>query len=94
MKAFVTGATGFVGAHITRALLERGATVRCLARESSRLDLLERLPIDVVRGDLTDAPSLRRGIEGTDAEGDYYVKVAKTVVDLFLTGFTAREGSE
>ena len=67
MKAFVTGATGFVGAHITRALLERGATVRCLARESSRLDLLERLPIDVVRGDLTDAPSLRRGIEGTDA---------------------------
>ena len=41
MKAFVTGATGFVGAHITRALLERGATVRCLARESSRLELLE-----------------------------------------------------
>jgi TetR/AcrR family fatty acid metabolism transcriptional regulator len=33
-------------------------------------------------------------IEGTDAEGDYYVKVARTVVDLFLTGFTPREGSE
>jgi TetR/AcrR family fatty acid metabolism transcriptional regulator len=33
-------------------------------------------------------------IEGTDAEGDYYVKVARTVVDLFLTGFTPREASE
>jgi dihydroflavonol-4-reductase len=67
MQAFVTGATGFVGAHVTRALLERGARVRCLARESSSLELLEGLRIDIVRGDLTDAPSLQRGIEGADA---------------------------
>jgi dihydroflavonol-4-reductase len=67
MQAFVTGATGFVGAHITRALLDRGARVRCLARGSSRSDLLEPLPIEVVRGDLTDARSLQRGIEGADA---------------------------
>jgi dihydroflavonol-4-reductase len=60
----VTGATGFVGAHVVRALLERGGTVRCLARPGSRRDNLEGLPVEVVEGDLTDVASLSRALSG------------------------------
>jgi dihydroflavonol-4-reductase len=60
----VTGATGFVGAHVARALLDRGVAVRCLARPGSRRDNLEGLRVEVAEGDLTDAPSLARALSG------------------------------
>jgi len=66
MQALVTGATGFVGAHVARALVERGARVRCLARSAARRDLLEGLAVDVAEGDLTDEASLRRAMAGID----------------------------
>jgi dihydroflavonol-4-reductase len=61
---FVTGGTGFVGAHVVRALLRRGRTVRCLVRSSSRLSNLEELPVEVVPGDVTDPASLSRAMAG------------------------------
>jgi dihydroflavonol-4-reductase len=61
---FVTGGTGFVGAHVVRALLRRGRTVRCLVRSSSRLGNLEGLPVEVVPGDVTDPASLSRAMAG------------------------------
>ena len=61
---FVTGGTGFIGAHVVRALLKRGRTVRCLVRASSRLDNLEELPVEVVVGDVTDRASLPRAMAG------------------------------
>ena len=61
---FVTGGTGFVGAHVVRALLRRGRSVRCLVRSSSRLDNLEELPVEVVAGDVTDRASLSRAMGG------------------------------
>ena len=42
-NAFVTGATGFVGAHVARALVERGARVVCLQRDSVRAGSLDLL---------------------------------------------------
>ena len=54
----VTGATGFVGAHVARALLARGRSVRCLVRPGSRLANLAGLPVEIVRGDLRDRASL------------------------------------
>jgi len=66
MRAFVTGATGFVGGHLARVLLERGASVRCLVRAESPRTNLEGLEVDVVEGDLRDPASLRRAIEGCD----------------------------
>jgi dihydroflavonol-4-reductase len=66
MKAFVTGATGFVGWHLSEALLERGHHVRCLVRPSRR-DLLDSRKVEILPGDLTDYESLRRGAEGADA---------------------------
>mgnify|MGYP003694319687 CR=1 FL=1 len=61
---FVTGGTGFIGAHVVRAPLRRGRSVRCLVRASSRLDNLEELPVEVVAGDVTDRASLSRAMAG------------------------------
>jgi len=52
---FVTGGTGFVGANLVRVLLQAGYPVRALVRPGSRLDNLQGLDVEVVRGDLTDA---------------------------------------
>jgi dihydroflavonol-4-reductase len=66
----VTGATGFLGWHVARRLLERGETVRVLARnpDASReaLDALAEgaSGIEIVRGDLRDAESLARAAAG------------------------------
>jgi len=58
----VTGASGFVGWHVARALLDTGAYVRALVRPSSRLRELEG--IETVTGDLRDAASLERAVAG------------------------------
>jgi dihydroflavonol-4-reductase len=58
----VTGATGFVGWHVARALLEHGHTVRALARDPARLRELSE--VQGVQGDLRDPASLQRAVEG------------------------------
>ncbi|NEQ88038.1 MAG: NAD-dependent epimerase/dehydratase family protein, partial [Moorea sp. SIO2I5] len=63
MKAFVTGGTGFIGAHVVRSLLEAGYSVRALVRPTSQLDNLQGLDIEVVIGDLND-PSLSQLMQG------------------------------
>jgi len=66
MRAFLSGASGFVGGHIARALLEKGFEVRCLVRESSKLDNLSGLDVEVVHGDLTRADDVLRAVRGCD----------------------------
>jgi dihydroflavonol-4-reductase len=51
---FITGSTGFVGANLARLLLERGYSVRALARPKSDLANLQGLGLEVVQGDLSD----------------------------------------
>ncbi len=57
----VTGATGFLGWHVARLLGERGYRVRALARPASAL---RELDAERVEGDLRDAASLDRAVEG------------------------------
>jgi dihydroflavonol-4-reductase len=64
LKAFVTGATGFLGSHVARALAEQGADLRLLVRPTSSLRNLEGLPAETVTGDLRDSASLQKAIEG------------------------------
>jgi dihydroflavonol-4-reductase len=67
MKAFVTGATGFLGSHVARVLMEGGADLRLLVRPSSDLRNIEKLNAERVVGDLRDAASLEKGMAGCEA---------------------------
>jgi dihydroflavonol-4-reductase len=66
MKAFVTGATGFLGSHVARALSGQGAALRLLVRSTSNLKNLEGLPAETATGDLRDSVSLDKAISGCD----------------------------
>ncbi len=63
MSTLVTGGTGFVGAAVVRALIERGERPRCLVRRGSDRRNLEGLAVDIVEGDLTDAESLAAALQ-------------------------------
>jgi dihydroflavonol-4-reductase len=67
MKALVTGATGFVGAAVARALLRQHFRVRVLVRPSSDRTNLRDLNVEAVSGDLTDVTSLERAAQGCEA---------------------------
>jgi dihydroflavonol-4-reductase len=64
MTVLVTGASGFVGSAVVRALLRAGYAVRALVRESSPLANLEGLCVERALGDLSDPPSLERALRG------------------------------
>ena len=64
MTALVTGASGFVGSAVVRALLDRGETVRTFVRSSSDRRNLENLRVDIQVGDLCDRASLDRLVAG------------------------------
>ena len=66
MKAFVTGATGFLGSHVARVLSEQGADLRLLVRPTSNLRNLEGLKAETAAGDLRDAVSLDKAMSGCD----------------------------
>ena len=67
MKALVSGATGFVGAAVARALCAAGWEVRVLARTGSDRGNVRELAAQVVEGDLADLSSLERALQGCTA---------------------------
>jgi len=66
MLAFITGATGFVGSHVARALAEQGADLRLLVRANSNTKNIDHVKADLVTGDLRDPASLEKGIAGCE----------------------------
>lgn len=66
MKAFVTGANGFTGSHLVKALLQNGHAVTGLVRRSSDLSRLAGCPVEFVYGDITDREALQAGMSGAD----------------------------
>jgi dihydroflavonol-4-reductase len=64
MTALVTGANGFLGSAVVRALLADGSAVRALVRSGSDRRNLDGLDVEVAAGDLTDRDSLRRAAAG------------------------------
>lgn len=89
MRVLVTGATGFLGSHVARALAARGETVRILRRPQSPLDLLDGVPVERAVGDILEPASLQaacRGIEAIvhcaaqmEARGDLVSRLASHV---------------
>jgi len=62
----VTGATGLVGSHVTRLLVERGDRVRVTVRDRSRQDNLRDLDVERVSCDVLDRRAVRRALRGVD----------------------------
>jgi dihydroflavonol-4-reductase len=62
--ALVTGATGFVGNAVARALLKAGRQVRVLARRSSNPKLLSGMGVELFYGDLRKAETLGQAVQG------------------------------
>ena len=92
MKALVTGATGFVGGAVARALVRAGVDVRVLARPESHLHNLEGLTVERVVGDLRDPASLRESLTGCQqlyhvaAHYALWAKDPKIFYDINVTG--------
>ena len=64
--ALVTGATGFIGAHLVRTLADRGVRVRALARNPSKAARLSGPNVEVVIGDVGDPEVIRDLCDGVD----------------------------
>ena len=63
MKTLITGAAGFVGSAVLRELLKKGHKVKALVRQSSVLDNLKNLDVEIVYGDLKDRDSLKKSLK-------------------------------
>src|SRR5437899_2375351 len=66
MKAFITGATGFVGSHVARALAAQGAELRLLVRPTSRTENIADLRAETAVGDLREPESLKKAMAGCE----------------------------
>jgi dihydroflavonol-4-reductase len=71
LRVLVTGATGFTGGHLARALAGRGYYVRALVRDTERAAALRDAGIDLLSGDIRDESSLRRACR--DVEVVYHI---------------------
>lgn len=66
----ITGASGFIGSHITRRLVKENKPVRALVRDRQKAESegrLARLNIDYAQGDVNDPDSLRQALQGASA---------------------------
>jgi dihydroflavonol-4-reductase len=67
MRAFVTGATGFIGSHVARKLRGRGDEVVALVRSPEKGGELRDLGCELVEGALSDMAAIQRGVQDADA---------------------------
>ena len=67
MKVLITGATGFIGSHIVKALITKGHKVRALVRKSSDTSNIKGPRVELAYGDITDPESLVAAVKGMDA---------------------------
>jgi nucleoside-diphosphate-sugar epimerase len=65
-NAFVTGASGFTGSYLCKALLEKNYNVKALVRKNSNREKLEKMDIQFIEGDLADPDSIKGKIKDTD----------------------------
>ncbi|MEM7008905.1 MAG: SDR family oxidoreductase [Thermodesulfobacteriota bacterium] len=66
MAALVTGATGFIGSHIAKKLVDRGEHVKVLLRESSRTSNIDDIDVERVYGDVLDLDSVAAAVKDCD----------------------------
>lgn len=88
MTYLVTGGGGFIGSHVVEHLVARGKDVRVLDNFSTgkRANLCG-LPVEIIEGDIRDAVTVRRAVEGVDAVFHHAAlcSVARSVADPIPT---------
>ncbi len=91
-RALVTGATGFIGSAVCRALCAAGCRVRALHRPTSSLEVLQGLPVQRVEGDILMPETLAEAMREVDwvfhaaARADYWRRPAQEVVQVAVEG--------
>ncbi len=78
-KVLVTGASGFIGAHLTNALVGRGDEVTCLVRKTSQVETLRAAGVRLLYGDVTDPDSLPAAVAGQEIV--YHLAGCTTAID-------------
>jgi dihydroflavonol-4-reductase len=92
MKAFVTGATGFIGTQTAKCLARAGHDLCCLVRRTSDVNQLKELGAALTVGDVTDKASLLQGMKGCDcvfniaAAYFFWLPRKKTYADVNIKG--------
>ena len=92
MRALVTGATGFIGSNLARALVAQGVQVRVLRRPNSRLDALADVSVECVSGDILEPETLVAAMQDCDvvyhvaALAQYWRNGARTVYRVNVDG--------
>ena len=92
MKALVTGATGFIGSNVVRALLEHGYKVKALIRPDSDRRDLEGLEVELAWGDVRDRDSISKAMEGCElvfhvaALYSFWVRPRKLIYEINVEG--------
>ncbi|OBF73600.1 3-beta hydroxysteroid dehydrogenase [Mycobacterium sp. 852002-51613_SCH5001154] len=89
MRVFVTGATGGIGSAVVPELTGAGHQVLALARSDASAQAAQSMGADVLRGDLDDTDSLRRGA----AESDAVIHLAFLHFDDFAKAVTQESGA-
>ncbi|NQT59124.1 MAG: NAD-dependent epimerase/dehydratase family protein [Bacteroidetes bacterium] len=92
MKYLVTGATGYVGAHLVKALINHGHTVNALCRSKEKAALIQQVGVTLCYGDILNKKSVDTAAVGCDgifhlaAYAKVWAKNPKTYFDLNVTG--------
>ena len=90
MKTLVTGATGFIGGHLVKALHERGRAIKCLVRNNSQTGFLKQLGVELIYGDMADKDSLKKALKETDiiyhAAGEVFALDAENYYTVNVAG--------
>ena len=66
MRVLITGATGLLGGHLIKELQQRGEDIRALVLPVENADKLEKQGVEVVRGDITDAGTLKAAVQNVE----------------------------
>lgn len=66
MKIFISGATGFIGGHLSENLIKEGHEIKTIVRESSKVSFIKALGVEMTYGDISDYSSVKTAMKGCE----------------------------